>query len=173
MPSNEDMRESAHERREELRQAQLRKLPVAARRDKSESDCPPVPVCCCIVGAFTRPTHVTVNTWKDCPLHGKMTGESASPSEPRRDERERAIQIVIEEINSSTGPTGEWLDSPKAICAEIVARLEGGAARASAAPLLNVADVSRILVECGAWPGDRHEASCSKVTPSAGQTEGN
>jgi hypothetical protein len=43
--------------------------------------------------------------------------------------KEQAIKIVIEEINSSTGPTGGWLDSPKAVCAEIVARLEGAEPR--------------------------------------------
>jgi hypothetical protein len=46
------------------------------------------------------------------------------------------IQIVIEEINSSTGPTGGWIDRPKAVCAEIVARLEGaeGSLRTPTAP---------------------------------------
>jgi hypothetical protein len=72
---------------------------------------------------------VTAKTFHGCYTCG------LAYAEPRRDERGRAIQIVIEELNSSTGPTGGWLDSPKAICAEIVARLEGGAARASAAPL--------------------------------------
>jgi len=33
------------------------------------------------------------------------------------------LKIVIEEIGSSTGPTGGWLDSPKAVCAAIVERL--------------------------------------------------
>lgn len=34
-------------------------------------------------------------------------------------------QIVVDEITSSTGPTGGWLDSPKAIAAAILERLAG------------------------------------------------
>jgi hypothetical protein len=46
----------------------------------------------------------------------------------REAERERVtddfIAIVIREITTSTGPTGGWCDSPKAICASIVDKLK-------------------------------------------------
>lgn len=42
-----------------------------------------------------------------------------------RDTRERMAQIVIEEIVTSTGPTGGWLDSPKAITASLLERIRG------------------------------------------------
>src|SRR5262249_35805186 len=53
-------------------------------------------------------------------VHDALEAALAANSGTGQDD---AIKIVIEEINSSTGPTGGWLDSPKAICAEIVARL--------------------------------------------------
>lgn len=37
--------------------------------------------------------------------------------------REWFEKIVVDEISSSTGPTGGWLDSPKAICAAIITKI--------------------------------------------------
>lgn len=39
-------------------------------------------------------------------------------------EAERAREIIIKQIESSTGPTGGWLDSPKAVCAAILIAID-------------------------------------------------
>jgi hypothetical protein len=56
----------------------------------------------------------------------EFTCQSCGNEHPSEGCTECAVQIVIEEIDSSTGPTGGWLDSPKTVCAKIVARLLQG-----------------------------------------------
>ena len=32
----------------------------------------PAMECCCVIGAFSKPTLVTVNSWRECPVHGEV-----------------------------------------------------------------------------------------------------
>lgn len=48
---------------------------------------------------------------------------------------ERTEKIIQDEIASSTGPTGGWLDSPKAVCAAIIEKLRAGVAATVETPL--------------------------------------
>jgi len=67
------------------------------------------------------PTHVAYRAF----LYGRtvqfgVKHGAAQPASPS--ERDELIALVIDEINSSTGPTGGWLDSPKVVLAAIVER---------------------------------------------------
>lgn len=72
--------------------------------------------------------------WQDVPKAVSILKKYFA-AEPRRDEREAPLQaiedIIIREIDSSTWPTGGWLDSPHGVTAAIVEALRTEA-RASA-----------------------------------------